>query len=222
MSFLCRRATMERASATARSPSASSWSCGSKGSCSTSPPSTSKGWREQEAASTKSHLYGALEVQTGKKIQSCPQFRSLWPQINHCGHELLICGNKIINFSKLWLQKWLQLTCGHNYHYFFFSVAPPGFLTPAHTQRSCLFSPTASLLCAAPQETGRSAQPGPGNTPSFPDLQRRGEDRYQQDWGVPGGNTLSSKVSRLEVFMTHSFEYQIICLTPGTQLFGWI
>lgn len=41
--FVCRRATMEKASATVPSLSVSSWSSGSKGSSSMSPPSTSKG-----------------------------------------------------------------------------------------------------------------------------------------------------------------------------------
>lgn len=64
------------------------------------------------------------------------------------------------------------------------------------------------------QKAGRPAQPGPGDAPSVPDLQRRGQDRYQQDRGVPGGNAQPSKVTRLEGFTTRSLQYQII--SPAT------
>lgn len=69
-------------------------------------------------------------------------------------------------------------------------------------------TPTASCLTRTCfllhplQEAGGSAQPGPGDTPSFPDLQRGGQDRYQQDRGVPRGNAQSSQVIPLDSFTT--------------------
>lgn len=66
--FVCRRAMTEKASATVPSLSVSSWSSGSKGSCSMSPPSTSKGWGKQGARSTKTHLMHLL----GSSLHNCP------------------------------------------------------------------------------------------------------------------------------------------------------
>ena len=97
---------------------------------------------------------------------------------------------------------------------------PQKVRTQAHKHTSAL---TASSFFPPPHDThtllplqkaGRPAQPGPGDAPSVPDLQRGGQDRYQQDRGVPGGNAQPSKVTRLEGFTTRSLQYQII--SPAT------
>lgn len=88
------------------------------------------------------------------------------------------------------------------------------------TLTSFLMTSWPLSLCP-PQKASRSAQPGSGDAPAFPDLQRGGQDRYQQDRGVPGGNALSSKVIRLDGFTTCSLQYQIISLTTQA-VSGWI
>lgn len=69
---------------------------------------------------------------------------------------------------------------------------------------------TLCFLSCPLQKARRSAQPRPGDSPSLPDLQRRGQDRYQQDRGVSGGNALSSKVIQLEGFTTRSLQSEYI------------
>lgn len=92
---------------------------------------------------------------------------------------------------------------------------------PKTTHLRTHWVPHDSLLSLCPpQKASRSAQPGSGHTPSFPDLQRRGQDRYQQDRRVSGGNALSSKVIQLESFTARSVQYQIISLSTHTLRLG--
>lgn len=87
--FSCRRATMEKASATVPSPSVSSWSSGSKAWCSTSPPSTSKGEDagSRRRTNTLMHLpfpYFSHTASSTESRQTCttwPRGRTLrsWP-----------------------------------------------------------------------------------------------------------------------------------------------
>lgn len=73
-----------------------------------------------------------------------------------------------------------------------------------------------TLCFLSEQETCRSAQPCTGDTPSIPDLQWRGQDGYQQDRRVSGGNAQSSKVIQL-----YNTAYQIIPLTVHILPLAW-
>lgn len=91
MLFAFRQATMGRASATAPSLSASSWSCGSKGSFSTSPPSIWKGWKNRKIKITP--VWSSVGVAEGGGGEG----ETSAHKTSNCGHNLLICGEKVIN-----------------------------------------------------------------------------------------------------------------------------
>lgn len=78
----------------------------------------------------------------------------------------------------------------------------------------------AFVCISAPQKASRSAQSRSRDPPAFPDVQRGGEDRHQQDWGVSGGNAQPSKVIQVEGFTSYSLEYQITLQTTGSLYLG--